>query len=66
MIYEVKPGKNGRVWFIGKDENDVWVFDPENPNGICGDFKTFKTASGLMQVHGPWASSIDSMKKECL
>jgi hypothetical protein len=66
-IYRLKNGENGRWWFIGKDEHDLWVWDRNNQNGIMGDMRTFRIGEGdesYVQVHGPWNSNADALFKE--
>ena len=66
-IYKLKSGVNGRFWFVGNNENDIWVWDRNNQNGIMGDKRLFRIGEGDMafvEVFGPWCSNKDSLRKE--
>jgi hypothetical protein len=66
-IYQLKFSEPGRYWFIGKSENDIWVWDRELQNGCYGKMRRFRIGEApeaVVEVKGPWNGSKASLLKE--
>lgn len=66
-MYEMIFGKCGfKIWFVGKNEDDIWVWNLKNQTGLTGDVKSFCVfgGGGVVQTKGPWCSNRTDLKAD--
>lgn len=60
-LYTLVETERGH-WFIGRDADDIWFWDPLNSKGLDGHFKMFEIEPNLFaRRKGPWASNADAL-----